>query len=314
MRFDQRMFARLKYLNLMADLYENSFETFFHSVMTARHPDFLDVRTAGSLGDMGSDGILLYGDNLYACYAPETFDARNTRKVEKKFNSDIASAYSKRRGEFCNFVFVHNDRRGMHPQLSSLLVEAKNRYTDLAFRQMGLRHIWQEIINLELTQVEELLGCPIPIEQVVYGVGLEELAPLLEYLRIQRKLSNNPAPPLDEISELKLDYNRLDSDSRMQLVDAISYTTLVDQYYVKSADQTEGEEVASGFSSYYQVVKNVWPDVEDILWQMEMYVLGNERQAPQVVRCAWIILAYFFERCYIFEEPPPGWSQAGGTS
>lgn len=87
----------------------------------------------------------------------------------------------------------------------------------------------------------------------------------------------------------------------------MKHTTLVERYYEKTLDDTESEEVATGFSNYYQLVKSDWPDPEDVLWQMEMYVLGNGSQPPQVERCAWIILAYFFERCYIFEEPPPGW-------
>src|SRR6202000_1635228 len=98
-------------------------------------------------------------------------------------------------------VFVHNDRRGMHPQLASLFVAAKKKYEDITFSQMGLRHLWQEMVKLELVQIEELLRCPIPIDQVVYGVGMEDLAPLLDYLRSQRKLSPNPIPELKEVSE-----------------------------------------------------------------------------------------------------------------
>src|SRR6266498_5612938 len=142
MRFDQRMFARVKFLDLMTDLYENAFETFFHSLMSARYPDFLDVRTAGRLGDQGADGLLLHQNRLYACYAPQTFDAG---AVAQKFASDLTKACAKRKGEFGTFVFVHNDRRGMHPQLASLLVEANAQHADLKFEQMGLRHLWREI-------------------------------------------------------------------------------------------------------------------------------------------------------------------------
>jgi hypothetical protein len=306
MRFDQRMFARLRYLELMTELYDTSFEMFFHSLMTAIYPDFLDTRTAGSLGDMGSDGLQLYEDALYACYAPQTFVAAT---VANKFTSDVQKAWDKRRGEFAKFVFVHNDRRGMHPQLVSLLAEAKKDYKELTFSQMGMRQIWYEIMKLNLQQVEELLHCPVPIEPVVYGVGMEELAPLLTHLKGHRQASTDPLPALDEVSGNKLDYNCLDSDSRRQLVEAMKYTPLVDDYYAKSVDGAEGEEVATGFTNYYQIVKTEWADAEDVLWQMEMYVLGNESQPPQVERCAWTILAYFFERCYIFEEPPPGWSR-----
>lgn len=304
MRFDQRMYARVKYLDLMTDLYENSFETFFHSLMCARYPDFLDVKTAGRLGDRGADGLLLYQESLYACYAPQVFDAKT---VADKFASDLAKADSKRKGEFKAFVFVHNDRRGMHPQLTSTLVEASQARKDIKFSQMGLRHIWREIMQLRKEEVEDLLRCEIPIESATYGIGMEELAPLLSYLKENRIPSSTSPQAIDEVSENKLDYNYLDPDSRRQLVEAMKYTPLVKRYYTKTADDNEAEEVATGFSTYYRIVHSEWTDAEDVLWQLEMYVLGNQSQPPQIERCAWIILAYFFERCYIFEEPPPGW-------
>jgi hypothetical protein len=303
-RFDQRMFARVKYLDLMTDLYENSFETFFQSLMSARYPDFLDVRTAGKLGDQGADGLLLYQQSLYACYAPQVFDAR---AVADKFASDFAKADAKRRGEFKAFVFVHNDRRGMHPQLASVLVEASQTYKDIKFSQMGLRHIWREIMQLSKEEVEDLLRCEIPIESATYGIGMEELAPLLSFLNENRRPSATPLQPINEVSEDKLDYNCLDPDSRRQLVEAMKYVPLVERYYTKTTDDTEAEEVASGFTTYYRIVHSEWTDAEDVLWQLEMYVLGNQSQPPQIERCAWTVLAYFFERCYIFEEPPSGW-------
>jgi len=304
MRFDQRMYARVKYLDLMTDLYENTFETFFKSLMCARHPEFLDVRTAGKLGDQGADGLLLYQESLYACYAPEVFDAR---RVSEKFVSDLAKAGAKRKGEFRTFTFVHNDRRGMHPQLASLLVGASQEHKEIKFAQMGLRHIWREIMQLCKQEVEDLLGCEIPIDRVAYGIGMEELAPLLTYLKENRQQSGRSLRRIDEVSEDKLDYNNLDPDSRRQLVEAMKYTPLVERYYRKTADDTEAEEVANGFATYYHLAHAEWPDAEDVLWQLEMYVLGNESQPPQIEKCAWILLAYFFERCHIFEEPPRGW-------
>ncbi len=54
MQFEQRMYARLRFLDLMADLHGSAFEDFFHKLMCAGDPDFLDVRTHGNLGDSTS--------------------------------------------------------------------------------------------------------------------------------------------------------------------------------------------------------------------------------------------------------------------
>lgn len=53
---------------------------------------------------------------------------------------------------------------------------------------------------------------------------------------------------------------------------------------------------------------------EDVLWQLQMYVLGNAQPRPKVLRAAHVVLAHFFERCDIFEAPPAGWQPALGIS
>jgi hypothetical protein len=299
------MYARVRFLELTTELYDNAFEEFFHSIMCARYPDYFNIRTAGKLGDQGADGLLIHACILYACYAPQTFSAA---AVTKKFRNDLAIAVAKRREQFETFAFVHNDRRGVHPKLSSLLREAAKQNKDLRFMQMGLRALWREIMQLSLEEVEDLLHCPIPIVPTTYGIGMEELAPLLTHIKEARKFAPDPLREINEVSELKLDFNAFDDDTQRQLRSAMKYTPLVERYYGQTSDDAESEEVAAGFANYYQIVRTEWDDPEEILWQMEMYVLGNASHPPQVQRAAWVILAYFFERCFIFEEPPPGWT------
>ncbi|WP_460333353.1 ABC-three component system protein [Actinoallomurus acanthiterrae] len=306
MFFEQRMFARLKFFEKILELSENAFEDFFHNLMSARHPDYVDVRTHGNIGDKGADGLGLHDRKLYACYAPPTF---NVSEIESKFASDLKKAKEKRDGEFDTFVFVHNDMRGAHPEISSVLAEAGRDHAPLKFDHMGRRRLWHEVLKLNVEQVEDLLGCPIPITQLAYGIGMEDLAPLLEHLKDQAKFSD-PLKPVPPVSELKLDYNRLDGDSRESLVKAFRSTRLIDQYYTMRMAAYERDEVAAGFSIYYQQIKEDWEDPEDIIWQLEMYVLGNMHQDRRTHRAAMVVLAYFFERCDIFEQPPPDWRPA----
>ena len=83
---------------------------------------------------------------------------------------------------------------------------------------------------------------------------------------------------------------------------------LVEAFYDGSLREIEHDEVAEGFRIYYEQLKVEWEEPEEVLWQLEMYVLGNERQHPKVHRAAWVVLAHFFDRCDIFEVPPPGWT------
>ena len=105
MDFYERLSMRGVLWAHLHELHGNSFEAFFHDVMTLCVPGFVDVRTAGQLGDQSSDGLDLFGHKLYACYAPETVDAKATIR---KFHSDLCGALAKRSGQFTTFVFVHN--------------------------------------------------------------------------------------------------------------------------------------------------------------------------------------------------------------
>jgi hypothetical protein len=302
--FEQRAFAKLTFLNKLSDLAENAFEDFFHNLMAARHSDYVDIRTHGNIGDQGGDGLSLHHGKLYAVYAPQVYDVA---KIKTKFASDLKKAKAKRDGEFDTFVFVHNDYRGAHPEMASMLALAARDNAPLLFDHMGRRRLWQEIMKLRLEQIEDLLGSPILVQERTYGVGLEDLAELLKHLRTMRATAD-PLMEMREVSGLKLDYNGLNGESREDLIKAMKYTHLVDEYFAGLMNPYEVDEIAAGFSTYYRQVREVLADPEDILWQLEMYVLGNARQHPQMHRAAGVVLAYFFERCDIFDRPPADWS------
>ncbi|MDY0816242.1 ABC-three component system protein [Kitasatospora purpeofusca] len=306
MRFEQRMYARVKFLELMADLYESAFEDFFHRVMVTRYPNFLDVRTHGRLGDQGADGLTLSSRKLYACYAPQTVDAS---AVRTKFTKDLASAIRQRNGQFDTFVFVHNDRRGVHPEITTMLSVADTNHPDLAFEQMGTRSIWQECMSLELEQAEDVLSCEIPVKPTVYGVGMDDLKPLLQHLK-ELRTEADPLMDLPQVHEEKLAFNLLQGDSREDLLRGMRHTHLVEAFYAGGIRALEQDEVARGFRIFYEQVREQYPDPDDVLWQLEMYVLGNERQRRSVHRAAWVVLAHFFFRCDIFEAPPSDWAAA----
>ncbi|WP_328440595.1 hypothetical protein OHA71_32925 [Streptomyces sp. NBC_00444] len=294
----------------LSELHGEAFESFFHDLMCARHADFLDVRTHGKLGDQGSDGLSLHANKLYACYAPHTFDAAGVRK---KFRGDLDSALNQRPGQFGTFVFVHNDVRGVHPEIATMLAEARNTHAPLRFEQMGRRHLWGQLLPLPRETVEDILGCEIPIEEMTYGVGMADLAPLLNHLKEQRRTAD-PLMSLAEVSEEKLDFNQILGDERDQLRTGMTYTHLVAEYYAGVYDPSEEDEVAAGFRQEYLTARERSTDPEEILLSLQHYVHGNRLHSVRELSAGWVVLAYFFERCHIFENAPDGWSPNGVPS
>jgi hypothetical protein len=193
-----------------------------------------------------------------------------------------------------------------------MLAVARNEHPDLTFEELGRRKLWQKVLPLPSRTVEDLLGCEIPIEEPVYGIGMEDLAPLLAQLK-ERRETADPLMSLAEVSEQKLEFNGLAGEMREELVKGMRYTHLVDEYYSGLQDTQEHDEVAAGFAIRYRTVREQTPDHEEILFALLQYVLGNKLQRFRDTRAGWVVLAHFFERCDVYEVPPTDWITPNGV-
>jgi hypothetical protein len=303
----QRQWAQLQFRALLADSTDTKFEDLFHHLMELCHPSYVPVRTHGNLGDQGCDGLGLSDRKLYACYGPETV---TPTKVRQKFHSDLNKAIAKRPGQFDIFVFVHNDHRGgIHPVVATELALAQASHPDLGFEQMGPRKLWIEAARLDKLAMEQLLNVPeIPVLEVVYGIGMAEIQPLLDHLRsvmheeIPATVSLAPPPGT------KLVYNALGMDCSDAIRAGLKRSYLIDDYYADGLLSLEHDELAAGFKAHYQQVRSENSgSADDVMWEMEGYVLGNQRPRPDLLAAARVVLAHFFERCEIFDVPPDGW-------
>ncbi|MWA06156.1 hypothetical protein F8568_038570 [Actinomadura sp. LD22] len=282
----------------------NAFEVFFHEVMSARHGSYVDVATHGDLGDIGADGLMLTERRLYACNGPEV-DIPRPVDVRKKVRDDFATAMKKRRGEFDTFVFVHNNRRGMHPEVAVALAALQKDNPDLVFENFGHRRFYDEFCRLERHQIEDLLG-PFPAQKVVTGVGLNDVLPLLEHLASERRPMRG-LPDIPVPAERKLEYNAFSPDLEDSLRQALKYVPSVHTYYDNCRDPGERDEVAAAFKDHYLLVAEKHDSPDDVLYELECYILGNERTSYRRTLDAQVVLMYFFEECDIGRLPPNGW-------
>jgi len=81
----------------------------------------------------------------------------------------------------------------------------------------------------------------------------------------------------------------------------------VDRYYRRLRDATVRDEVALGFKHEYLRIRADYTEPEDVIWQLEQYILGNQNPRPKLARAAQAIVAYFFESCDVFGEPTLEW-------
>lgn len=301
--FTERLAVRLLLRSKLSELYENAFENFFHELMCVKYDDFLNVRTAGSLGDLGSDGLRLHERKLYACYGPQVFDSG---KVVDKFNSDLDKALRKRSGQFNTFVFVHNDLRGVHPVLSKEISAAAAKHARLKFAAFGFTKFRDELVQLARTQVEDILGVELPIQDLAYKLPLEEVMPLLDHLAsIRQTVAIGDPIPLP--SRDKLDFAQFTPDTREELRREFYLATEVENYYESGINPNERDEVALAFHQEYLRLQSEHDDPDEVIYHLEQYVLGNAASRIFLRRGALAVIGFFFQACDIFENPPPEW-------
>jgi hypothetical protein len=300
--FFERLSMRPMLWTKLHSLTGDAFQTFFHDLMACSDPSFVDVRTHGNLGDFSSDGLSLHDRRLYACYAPETPDAS---KTISKFNGDLAGALEKRSGQFDTFVFVHNDTRGTHPEVSAVVAGARDAHDGVHFEVMGARHLRDIIGRLSRDQVETILGSQLPLQHTV-TVGLAEMEELLAELSVAG-ITLDEAAAVEAVSIDKLQFSELTPDSQAEMRDAMRHSPMIDDYYARRIDVNERDEVAARFNREYRDAVACDVEPEDTLLRLREFLAGSRVQSGPWYRAQTAVLAYFFQRCDIFENPPADW-------
>lgn len=305
----QLLYAKVIFEAQFAELHDNAFQEFFQKLMQYRYPTFLPVVPYGSLGDQGSDGLCTNQDKLYACYGPQS---PNDQATTSKFKSDLTTAINKRSGQFSTFVFVHNDRRGMHPRIAAELMGAKHAYPALTFEQMGKVRFWKEFMQLTIEEAQDLLGQEIRVEELVYGLSLMDLEPLLTHLgrtRGRSEWSEAHAIPMH-----KLEFNNFTPDLQSYIIHGMRFAKQVDDYYEGYYDVLARDETAAAFKEKYLSLIPLDLTSDEIFQELLVYVIGNMVPAPALYTSAYTILSYFLQRCHIFEEPPDSYSYMPGSA
>ncbi|MGP9651512.1 ABC-three component system protein [Glutamicibacter sp. AOP38-B1-38] len=303
MDFDERMALRPVLWSVMHERTGAAFESLFHDIMSLCDPTFVDVRTHGKLGDKGSDGLSLSGKKLYACYAPEVPSSSATIK---KLNGDVESAFRQRSGQFSTFVFVHNDSRGVHPDVASRLAELRSQHDQTRFELIGTRQLRDMLGRCDIYDVEQVLGRQLPLNHAI-GIGLDEMSELLKILAKSRITDNDP-PNLGPISAFKLVYSALTPETQAELRDGMKHSDVIDSYYSDRIDAMERDEVAASFHREYKELRENWDDPEEILLGLRTFLGGSRPATGPVYRAQTAVLSSFFQSCDIFEDAPDGWT------
>ncbi|MBZ4652867.1 MAG: Uncharacterized protein JG781_205 [Peptococcaceae bacterium] len=295
-----RAYYEVKYELVFLKMRGNEFQNFFSELMEKRYPgDFQRVRPWGNSGDRKNDGYLASRRILFQVYAPNEMSAA---EAIKKIKDDFTSAFPYWEKYFDTWIFVHNSREGLGPDVVETLLSLKVNNSKISVTNWGYEELRRELFLLNDNDIESLLG-PAPTDSSLNNLGFEQLQVVLS------TISRLPTPnevDIRPVPQNKIRENML-SDNVQELIKyGMRRANLVEKFFASYYDPIFGDEIASAFHEYYGQLKRqmITPDL--IFMKLQEFAGGAKRGTPEHEAAVLAVLAHLFEKCDIFERPRGG--------
>jgi len=219
----------LSFKNAFLEKKGAAFEEWFVKLAgCAWQSDFETARAYGSEGDWKCDGRRVSKGKIFQCYAPESM---NAQKMMAKITSDLEGAVEKWPNFIKGWVLVHNDTRGLPPQVLAHIDSMRQRYPKVKIKtwaEPNLRKLFEQLTDQDK---QEIFG-QVPTMDTMQSITFRELEPVIA------DLQNREPDPRDDVpqppSELKLDKNDLSLEAREFLQIGRFKAQLVETYFNKS--------------------------------------------------------------------------------
>lgn len=258
-------------------------------------PDFEEVRPYGPYGDLKCDGRRISTGSVFQCYAP---DAMKEAELITKVDEDFHGARGHWTGNMQEWVFVHNDGRGLPPNAVQHLDALRKAHAPLQIATWSEPELFKLTMGLDLSQLQALFG-PAASIAIVDRLVMSDLMPIIDAL--QRQEPNPGDPPLTPPSAEKLEKNELSDESGLFLRIGRRKSSLVNTFFRKSPRPDLGERIAEAFRLRYAELKALDLPADIIFKHLQDYAGFNGE--PKRQGAALAVLAYFFDSCDIFEDP-----------
>jgi len=288
-----RAFYEMKFELAFVYRKADEFQDFFSSIMEKRYPaDFIRVRPWGKIGDRKNDGYLQSQRKLFQSYAPNEMDAA---ACVAKIREDFAGAFQYWKEHFDTWVFVHNSRGGLGPDVTRVLLDL-GATLPITVTQWGFEELRQEVMALGETELASLLG-PAPTRLGMVTLGLQDLAPVLDQIV---RFPPASEPDLRPVPADKIQRNMLSPSVEALLKAGMSRANLVRKYF--QLKPTLQDQIAESFRmEYARLRKDSAPD--SIFAGLQRFAGGALVPEPGTQNAILAVLAFFFEECDIFERP-----------
>ena len=273
----------------------DEFQTFFERLMgLAYKADFMACRPWGNQGDRKNDGFLKSERRLFQVYAPNKMEAA---RAKKKITEDFEGAKEHWASHFDKWSFVHNAEDGLPPHVQELLLAFEQANPGIEVQPWGLEELRPIFRKLTIEDRVSWFG-PAPTDATKASLGFSHLRVVLE------RIASLPAPMADvrDVPTGKIEANALTESVAQLLKEGMVKSPLVTDFFSRWHDETLGERLAEAFKTeYHRLREHHSPN--SIFAELQTWAGGRSRGAPEHELAVLTVIAYYFERCDIFEEP-----------
>ena len=292
----QDAYYEQKFENTFLRAKGNEFQRVFERLMGfAYKADFMACRPWGNIGDRKNDGFLKSERRLFQVYAPNEMKAKESIT---KITEDFKGAKAHWGKHFDKWVFVHNADGGLSPNVQEIILDFEKANPGITLETWGLEELRLVYRRLSSDDLASWFGPPVT-EETKAKIGFKDIQVVLESLT-GKAISSGTA--INTVPPGKIEANSL-SESVISLIkNGMSKTPLVSDFFDSWYDETLGERLAEAFREEYRRLRGeMHPD--RIFTNLQSWVGGRQRGTPEHEMAVLTVLAYYFERCDIFEEP-----------
>lgn len=274
----------------------DAFQTLFERLMgLAYKGDFMACRPWGKHGDRKNDGFLKSERRLFQVYAPNEMAAA---QAQAKITEDFEGAKQHWGNHFDKWVFVHNAIGGLPPHVQELLLSFEKANTGIRLEPWCLEELRLIFRKLSGEDRASWFGVA-PTDATKLNLGFVDLKVVLE------RIAALPVPSMAEVKDVpagKLEANALSDAVARLLREGMVKSPLVAAFLSEWHDESLGERLAEAFKAEYRRLRgDNLPN--QIFAELQSWAGGDQRGTPEHELAVLTIIAYYFERCDIFEEP-----------
>ena len=278
---------------------QTEFENWFVEIARfAYGSDFQPVSNHGKYGDYKCDGYRQSTQTVFQCYAPITM---KEKKLIEKIETDFKGALEYWKGNIKEWILVHNKARGLSPNALQFILDLRKQFESMKIEIWSDKELLDIVLNLSESNLTSLFG-PILTHESFSTLTLKDIEPVIEAIE-----KSEPTVDLKDIIEPsvdKLKKNDISKAARNMLNIGRQKSALVEDLLMRFDTPDRSEKIAESIRKRYIKLKKPNSSSEKIFHLLQDYIgFAHQNNTPTRFSAIWTILAYFFDKCDIFENP-----------